>query len=100
MVFTPDEEDLEYAIDDLRDLQFNMEQAIGHVFNNDYILIIGSEVILKPSVEPSGDVKNYILKHVNRKLNKSSYKNFDEVMQHCSTEIAPIRNLLSWEKSS
>lgn len=98
MAFTPDEEDLEYAIDDLQDLEFNMEQAIGHVFNNEYILIVGSEVILKQSVEPSGDVNDYILRHVNRKLKGSIYKNFDEVMQHSGTEIDPIRNLLSWEK--
>lgn len=97
MAFTPDEEDLEYAIDDLRDLEFNMEEAIGHVFNNEYILIVGSEVILNTNVEPSGDVSDYLLRHVNRKL-KSNYKNFDEVMQHSGKEIDPIRNLLSWDK--
>lgn len=98
MAFTPDEEDLEFAIDDLQDLEFNMEQAIGHVFNNEYILIVGSEVILKPSVEPSGDINDYVLRHVNRKLKGSDYKSFDEVMQHSGTEIDPIRNLLSWDK--
>jgi len=97
MAFTPDEEDLEYAIDNLQDLQFNMEQAIGHVFNNEYILIVGSEVILKPNVELSGDVNDYILQHVNRML-KGNYKSFDEVMQHSGIEIDPIRNLLSWDK--
>lgn len=97
MAFTPDEEDLEYTIDDLQDLVFNMEEAIGHVFNNEYILIVGGEVILNLNVEPSGDVGEYLLRHVNRKL-KSSYKNFDEVMQHSGNEIDPIRNLLSWDK--
>ena len=98
MAFTPDEEDLEYAIDDLQNLEFKMDEAIGRVFNNEYILIVGSEVILKPQVEPSGDVNDYLLRHVNRKLKGSSYKNFDEVMQHSGTEIDPIRNLLSWDK--
>ena len=98
MAFTPDEEDLEFAIDDLQSLKFEMDKAIGRVFNNEYILIVGSEVILKPQVEPSGDVNAYLLRHVNRKLNRSNYKNFDEVMQHSGTEIDPIRNLLSWDK--
>lgn len=98
MAFTPDEEDLEFAIDDLQSLEFEMDKAIQRVFNNDYILIVGSEVILNPKVEPSGNVNDYLLRHVNRKLNKSNYKNFDEVMQHSGTEIDPIRNLLSWDK--
>lgn len=34
LIFIPDEEDFEFAINDLHDLQLNMEQAIGHVFNN------------------------------------------------------------------
>lgn len=97
MAFTPDEEDLEYAIDDLQDLEFNMEEAIGHVFNNEYILVVGSEVILNPKVESSGDVSDYLMRHLNRKL-KSNYRNFDEVMQHSGNEIDPIRNLLTWDK--
>ena len=98
MAFTPDEEDIEYAIDDLQNLEFNMEEAIGHVFNREYVLVVGSEVILRPEVEPSGDVNDYLLRHINRKLKGSNYKSFDEVMQHSGTEIDPIRNLLMWEK--
>ena len=97
MAFTPDEEDLEYALDGLQDLKFSMEEAIGHVFNNEYILIIGSEVMLKPTVEKSGDVVDYLLRHINRKL-KANYKNFDEIMQNSGNDIDPIRNLLSWDK--
>ena len=97
MAFTPDEDDFEYALDDLQDLEFNMKDAIGHVFNNEYILIVGSEVILNPNVNLSGDVSDYLLRHINRKL-KSNYRNFDEVMQHSANEIDPIRNLLSWDK--
>lgn len=97
MAFTPDEEDIEYAIDDLLEQRFDMEQAIGHVFNNDYILIIGSEVILKKEVEPSGDVASYLLRHVNS-LMDSNYSSFDEVIQHSGNEIDPIRNLLTWDK--
>lgn len=97
MAFTPDEEDIDYALNNLQDLKFNMEESIGRVFNNEYILIIGSEVMLKPAVEPSGDINNYLLRHINRKL-KSDYKNFDELMQHSGTGIDPIRNLLSWDR--
>ena len=98
MAFTPDEEDLEYAIDDLQNLEFDMEKTIGHVFNNEYILIIGSEVILKPSVVPSGDVNDYILGKVNKLMKGRNYKSFDEVMQHSNNNIDPIRNLVTWDK--
>ena len=97
MAFTPDEKDLEYNLDGLTDLKFNMEEAIGHVFNNEYILIVGNEVMLKPSVEKSGDIFDYLLRHINRNL-KADFKNFDEVMQNTGNEIDPIRNLLSWTK--
>ena len=97
MAFTPDEEDIEYAIDDLLEQRFDMEQAIAHVFNNDYILIVGGEVMLKKEVEPSGDVSDYLLRHVNRMMN-SDYDSFDEVIQHSGKEIDPIRNLLTWDK--
>ncbi len=98
MAFTPDEEDLKYEINELQDLTFDMEKAIEHVFNNEYILIVGSEVVLKTSVEPSGDVKDYILRHVNKLLNNSKYMNFDEVMLHTGSGIDPIRKLLAWDK--
>ena len=97
MAFTPDEEDLEYSLDGLPDLEFNMEEAIGHVFNHEYILIVGSEVILKPTVEPSGDVNDYLLRHINQQLGRK-YGNFDDVILHSGNDIDPIRKLLSWEK--
>lgn len=98
MAFTPDEEDLEYAIDNLQDIEFDIKKTIGHVFNNEYILIIGSEVILKPSVVPSGDVNDYILGQVNNRLKGRNYKSFDEVMQHSNNNIDPIRNFVTWDK--
>lgn len=98
MAFTPDEEDLEYAIDDLQNLEFDMEKTIGHVFNNEYILIIGSEVVLKPSVVQSGDVNDYILGEVNKLIKGRNYKSFDELMQHSNNNIDPIRNLVTWDK--
>ena len=97
MAFTPDEEYLDYSLDSLQELAFNMEEAIGHVFNNEYLLIVGSEVVLKPTVEPSGDVNDYLLRHINKNL-RSNYETFDDVIQHSNNERDPIRNLLSWDK--
>ena len=99
MAFTPSEKDSEYSIDNLQNLQFDMKKAIAQVFNNEYILIVGSEVILNPNVEPSGDVGAYLLKHINRQM-KSHHNNFDEVMRHAGPGIDPIRNLLHWESFS
>lgn len=84
------------SIEEPRDLQFNMEDAIEHVFNREYILIVGSEVVLNPDVEPSGDINDYILRLVNQAL-KRQYGSFDEVLQHTGKEVDPIRNLLMWD---
>lgn len=98
MAFTPNDKNLEYAIDDLQNLEFDMEKTIGHVFNNEYILIIGSEVILKPNIVPTGDVNDFILGCVNELLQGRHYKSFDEVMQHSNNNIDPIRNLVTCDE--
>ncbi len=97
MAFQPDEYDYDESINDLPDLSFDMSKFIEEVFNNMYILIIGSEVILDTKVEPSGDINRYLLRHVNKRL-KSNYENFNELFLHSNEMIDPIRNLLSKEK--
>lgn len=97
MAFTPGEEDYEFAIDNLNDLKFNQERFIKEVFDNKYILIVGNEVILNTKVEPTGDVYQYLLRHINRSLH-AKYKNFSEVTQHYNEMIDPIRNLLMHEE--
>lgn len=92
MSFTPTEK---LRLAEARDIGFSMEEAIGHVFNNEYILVIGNENILNPdTADGFSDVNKYILYQVNKDL-KTSYSSFDEVMLHSNTDIDPIRNLLT-----
>lgn len=93
MSFTPGKE---FSLDHARDVEFSMEEAIGHVFNNEYILVIGNENILNPErADGFSDVNKYILHWVNKGLNNSCYSSLDEVMQHSNPDIDPIRSLLT-----
>ena len=75
--------------------QFNREQFIEAVFNQEYILVIGSKVIMDYAEEPSGDVNNYILFAVNKSLG-TQYEDFDAVIRYAGGSD-PIRNLLNSE---
>lgn len=94
MGFTPEEDELELVIDELQDLDFNREKFVDDVFNGEYILVVGNEVVMDKNVEESGDVNLYILKQLNRVL-KTNYKDFNEVVLHTNNMIDPIRNLLN-----
>ena len=97
MAFNPDRQSIDISINDIANIPFNMEKAIEHVFNNEYALIIGSEVILNKEIEPTGDVNKFLLTQINKIL-KSNHLSFDELMNHTGIEIDPIRNLLLSEK--
>lgn len=94
MAFTPDEFDSNQSLNELSDLSFDMSKFINEVFDKEYILVVGSEVILDPKVEPTGDVNNYLLKIINHRLH-SNYSNFEDLYIHSNEKIDPIRNLLS-----
>lgn len=94
MGFIPEEDGLDLMIDNLQDLEFNKEKFVDDVFNNEYILVIGNDVIMNKAVEETGDVNQYILKQLNYIL-KASYKDFNEVILHSNHLIDPIRNLLN-----
>lgn len=94
MGFTPDADELELVINDLQDLEFDKEKFVDDVFNGEYILVIGNEVMMDKSVEETGDVNQYILKQLNYVL-KTNYKDFNEVALHSNNKIDPIRNLLN-----
>lgn len=76
--------------------QFNKERFIEAVFNQEYILVVGSKAIMDYKEEPTGDVNNYILSAINRSLH-SSYEDYDDVVKH-SAGTDPIRNLLNSEE--
>jgi len=43
--------------------KFNTNKFIKDVPNDRYALVIGSEIILDPKIEPTGDVHQYFLRH-------------------------------------
>lgn len=90
--FTPYGE-IEQLVMQQQELVFSKEKFIEDVFNGEYILVVGSEVIMDNSVEPTGDVNKYILRVLNKILNKN-YKDFNDILRHSSEGIDPIRNFL------
>lgn len=73
--------------------QFNKERFIESVFRQEYVLVVGSGVIMNLSEEPTGDVNHYILRAVNGSLG-SHYEDFDTVIRYAGG-ADPIRNLLN-----
>lgn len=82
---------------------FEERDFIEGVFNNEYILVIGSEVVLNPSHFPgtNGDINQYIINEINndRRLARKGfidYKNFTEIFRNTSIdEVDPIYSLLT-----
>lgn len=76
---------------------FNQEQFVEDVFNDEYILVVGSEVIMNKDEELSGDVNQYILRALNSSLH-CDYKDFNELVCRSGEGIDAIRNLLNAEE--
>lgn len=93
MGFKP-KEDTGKRIAQQQELVFSKERFMEDVFNDDYILVVGSEVIMDKAEEPTGDVKQYILRALNTSLGRN-YRDFNDLMQHSGDGIDPIRNLLN-----
>ena len=96
MGFKP-KENIGERIQQQQEAQFNREQFLEDVFNEEYILVVGSEVIMNREEEPSGDVNQYILRALNSSLNES-YKSLDELINHSGQGVDAIRNLLNSEE--
>ena len=80
--------------DERSELEFNEQQFVEDIFNDDYVLVIGSEVILNKSIEPTGDISQYIINTINASQGKQ-YKDFNDF--EALTEYSPdiIRNFLN-----
>lgn len=76
------------------ELSFNPRHFIEDVLNEEYILVIGSEVILNKDVEATGDVNNYILRRLNE-LSHQEFKDFNDLLSHTGRGLDPIRKLLN-----
>lgn len=81
-------------------LPFNIRQFIEDVLNEEYILVVGSEVIMSRDVETTGDVNNYILSSLCKmnKLSLPEYKDFNEYASRLGRESDPIRDLLNGDQ--
>lgn len=77
-----------------QEVAFSREQFVEDVFNDEYILVVGSEVVMNVGIEPSGDVKQYILTAVNSILN-SQYTTLDELARRSGEGTDTIRKLLN-----
>ena len=84
-------------ISQLQEVSFVKDQFIEDVFNTDYVLVIGNEVIMDKAVEPTGDVNRYILRAINASLRKE-YKDFNELAADAASGVDPVRNLLNSEE--
>ena len=94
MGFKPNDVARLYDISQMPDPTFNKEQFIEAVFNEEYILVVGNEVVMNKDEEPTGDVNHYILRLVNNSLGQQ-YKDFNELALHSGHGFDPIRNLLN-----
>ena len=87
------------SLENLPDVNFNEQQFVEDLFRDDYILVIGSEVILNKEIEPTGDISQYILRSINANLGKD-YKDFNELESNSVLGVDTVRNLLNDENFS
>ena len=96
MGFKP-KENTGQRISQQQEMVFSREQLVSDVFNDEYVLVVGNEVIMNRQEEPTGDVNQYILRALNTSLD-SHYKDFNELVTHSGDGIDAIRNLLNSEE--
>lgn len=94
MAYKPPKEDLNTRLDRLPEVDFNEQQFVEDIFNDEYLLVIGSEVILDKNIEPTGDISHYILRSINSNLGKE-YKDLNELESNSLLGIDIVRNLLN-----
>ncbi|MBP5190739.1 MAG: toll/interleukin-1 receptor domain-containing protein [Bacteroidales bacterium] len=98
MGFKPKENNREPLLR-LPEAVFSQEQFVDDVFNDDYILVVGSEVVMNTNEDVTGDVNHYILDSINTKLG-TNYDSFDDLYRYVGRGIDPIRNILNSEDFS
>ncbi|MGM9736029.1 MAG: hypothetical protein ACI3ZL_06415 [Candidatus Cryptobacteroides sp.] len=79
-----------------REVSFDISDFVEQVFNDEYALIVGSEVMLNPERVPlgGGDMNEYLLSVING-LQHSRCSNFNELIDKAGHNVDPIRNLLT-----
>lgn len=79
---------------ELQEVNFDKDQFVEDIFSNDYLLVVGSEVIMNKDIEPTGDVAQYILKSINLS-SQTNYKDFNDLDLQTGYEIDVVRNILN-----
>lgn len=78
-----------------QEVVFDREQWVEDVLADEYILVVGSEVILDTAFEPTGDVKTYLLRQLNEQP-RPLYQDYNDlnprddlraVLENCSFEL-------------
>ncbi|MGM9766629.1 MAG: toll/interleukin-1 receptor domain-containing protein [Candidatus Cryptobacteroides sp.] len=84
------------SVDRAQDVSFDLRDFVEQVFNDEYALVIGSEVMLNPETVPigNGDMNSYILGAVNESQH-TTCRSFNELIDSAGRGIDPIRNFLS-----
>lgn len=77
--------------------EFNTKNFIKEVLNDNYALVIGSEIILDKEIEPTGDVHQFFLRKVNE-TSPLQYKDYYEIALDKGEKINPIRQLIKEEE--
>lgn len=94
MAYKPHQKDSINRLDKLPEVDFNEQQFVEDIFNDEYLLVVGSEVILNKEIEPTGDISQYILRSINSNIGKD-YKDFNELETHSEQGVDIVRNLLN-----
>ena len=89
--------------DKSRTRSFDDQAFVDGVFNNEYILVVGTGVILDRSKFPeaNGDINRYIINEINKdrravRLDFVEYKSFTDIFRGTALdEIDPIYSLLT-----
>ncbi|MGN0189539.1 MAG: toll/interleukin-1 receptor domain-containing protein [Candidatus Cryptobacteroides sp.] len=94
MAFDPREDRID--VGKARAVSFDMGDFVEQVFNDEYALVVGSEVMLDPEKVPDGDgdMNKYILCVIN-KLQHSDCSGFNDLMDKAGHNVDPVRNLLT-----
>ena len=77
--------------------KFNEKKFCKDVYNDKYALVIGNENILDPTIEPTRDIHQYLLRMVNENSNVQ-YENYHDIAIDKSERINPVRRLIENEE--
>lgn len=77
--------------------KFNTKKFLKDVLNDKYALVIGNEIILDSTVEPSHDVHEFLLRKVNE-VSNVEYEDYHEIALDITEKKNPIRRLIEDEE--